>query len=77
MLAIGVTSYDGEVFFGLTADRDAISDLDMLAQCLLDALEELCVTQRPSDECVSPHARRPRRPARRCEEGSSAAGGSA
>ena len=41
MLAIGVTSYDGEVFFGLTSDRDAISDLDMLAQCLLDALEEL------------------------------------
>jgi diacylglycerol O-acyltransferase len=44
MLAIGVTSYDGEVFFGLTSDRDAISDLDMLAQCLLDALEELSDT---------------------------------
>jgi diacylglycerol O-acyltransferase len=41
LLAIGVTSYDGEVFFGLTADRDAISDLDVLAQCVLDALEEL------------------------------------
>ena len=44
VLAIGVTSYDGEVFFGLTADRDAISDLDVLAQCLLDALEELLDT---------------------------------
>jgi diacylglycerol O-acyltransferase len=41
LLAIGVTSYDGEVFFGLTADRDAISDLDVLAQCVLDALDEL------------------------------------
>jgi diacylglycerol O-acyltransferase len=41
LLAIGVTSYDGEVFFGLTADRDAISDLDVLAQCMLDALDEL------------------------------------
>ena len=41
LLAIGVTSYDGEVLFGLNADRDAISDLDVLAQCLLDALEEL------------------------------------
>jgi diacylglycerol O-acyltransferase / wax synthase len=44
VLAIGVTSYDGEVFFGLTADRDAISDLDVLAQCLLDALDELLDT---------------------------------
>jgi diacylglycerol O-acyltransferase len=44
MLAIGVTSYDGEVFFGLTSDRDAISDLEVLAQCLLDALEELLDT---------------------------------
>ena len=44
LLAIGVTSYDGEVFFGLNADRDAISDLDVLAQCLLDALEELLDT---------------------------------
>jgi diacylglycerol O-acyltransferase len=41
LLAIGVTSYDGEVFFGFTADRDAISDLDVLAQCVLDALDEL------------------------------------
>jgi diacylglycerol O-acyltransferase / wax synthase len=44
LLGIGVTSYDGEVFFGLTADRDAISDLDVLAQCLLDALDELLDT---------------------------------
>jgi diacylglycerol O-acyltransferase / wax synthase len=44
LLAIGVTSYNGEVFFGLNADRDAISDLDVLAQCLLDALEELLDT---------------------------------
>ena len=43
-LAIGVTSYNGEVFFGLTADRDAISDLDVLAQCMLDAVEELLDT---------------------------------
>ena len=41
VLAIGVTSYDGEVFVGFTADRDAISDLDVLAQCVLDALDEL------------------------------------
>jgi diacylglycerol O-acyltransferase len=44
LVAIGVTSYDGEIFVGLTSDRDAISDLDVLAQCLLDALDELLDT---------------------------------
>jgi len=44
LLAIGVTSYDGEIFFGLTADRDAIYDLKVLAQCLQDALDELLDT---------------------------------
>jgi len=44
LLSIGVTSYDGDVFFGLNADRDAIGDLDVLAQCLLDCLEELLDT---------------------------------
>ena len=44
LLAIGVTSYNEKVFFGLTADRDAINDLDVLAQCLQDALEELVDT---------------------------------
>jgi diacylglycerol O-acyltransferase len=40
-LAIGVTSYDGAVYFGLTGDRDAVPDLEVLAQCLVEALEEL------------------------------------
>ena len=44
LLAIGVTSYDGHVFIGLTADRDAVGDLDVLAQCLDDAVEELLDT---------------------------------
>ncbi len=44
LLSIGVTSYDGDVFFGLNADRDAIGDLDVLAQCLLDCLDELLDT---------------------------------
>jgi diacylglycerol O-acyltransferase / wax synthase len=41
LLAIGVTSYNSAVYFGLTADRNAIADLDVLAQCLGDALDEL------------------------------------
>jgi diacylglycerol O-acyltransferase len=40
-LAIGVTSYDGGVFYGITADRDLLPDADLLGQCVTDALEEL------------------------------------
>jgi diacylglycerol O-acyltransferase len=40
-LAIGVTSYDGGVFYGITADRDLLPDADVLGQCLKESLEEL------------------------------------
>ncbi len=40
-LSIGLTSYDGGVYYGLNADRDAMPDVDVLAQCLVDALAEL------------------------------------
>lgn len=40
-LAIGVTSYDGGVYLGLTGDRDALPDLEVLGQCVTEALEEL------------------------------------
>ena len=40
-LAIGVTSYDGGVYFGITADRDALPDVAVLGQCIEEALEEL------------------------------------
>ena len=43
-LSVGVTSYDGQVFFGLFGDRDAMPDLDVLGQCLHDALDELLAT---------------------------------
>jgi diacylglycerol O-acyltransferase len=43
-LAIGVTSYDGGVHYGLTVDRDAIPDVDVIAQCLTEALAELVDT---------------------------------
>ena len=59
LLAIGVTSYNGEVFFGLTADRDAISDLDVLAQCLLDALEELLDTTVRTTDARQPTRKAP------------------
>jgi diacylglycerol O-acyltransferase len=40
-LSIGVTSYDGQVFFGLFADRDALPDIDVLGDCLSEAIDEL------------------------------------
>ncbi|HQR26156.1 MAG TPA: wax ester/triacylglycerol synthase family O-acyltransferase [Nocardioides sp.] len=40
-LAIGVTSYDGRVFYGITADRDLLPDADLLGQFLKESLEEL------------------------------------
>lgn len=40
-LAIGLTSYDGRVHLGLNGDRDAMHDLDVLAECLHTALDEL------------------------------------
>ena len=43
-VAIGLTSYDGGVFYGLNADRDAMPDLDVLADCLERALTELAET---------------------------------
>jgi diacylglycerol O-acyltransferase len=40
-LAIGVTSYDGHVFYGIDADRDGMRDVDVLGQCIVEALDEL------------------------------------
>lgn len=46
-LSIGVTSYDGGVFLGLNADRDALPDLTVIAQGLHDSLVELRDSRRP------------------------------
>jgi hypothetical protein len=40
-LAIGLTSYNGGVYFGLNADRDAMPDVEVLGQGIADALSEL------------------------------------
>lgn len=40
-LAIGVTSYDGGVFFGLNADRNAMSDVEVVATMLTEAVDEM------------------------------------
>jgi diacylglycerol O-acyltransferase len=40
-VAIGITSYDGGVHYGLTADRDALPDVDLLADAMGESLAEL------------------------------------
>jgi len=40
-VSIGITSYDGGVYFGLNGDRVAMPDLDLLGQCIVDSLAEL------------------------------------
>jgi diacylglycerol O-acyltransferase len=41
VLAIGVTSYCGMLYFGINADRDAMSDVDVLPVLLRESLDEL------------------------------------
>lgn len=40
-MSIGITSYDGSVFYGITADRDWIPDADLFGTCIVEALDEL------------------------------------
>ena len=40
-LAIGVTSYNGMLYFGVNADRDAMSDVAVLPTLLRESLDEL------------------------------------
>ncbi len=61
-LAIGVTSYDGHVFYGITADRDLIPDVDVLGQCLPEALAELLDTI--SGRTRAPRGRRAKKPSK-------------
>ncbi|MEU0541575.1 wax ester/triacylglycerol synthase family O-acyltransferase [Nocardia sp. NPDC005978] len=40
-LSIGLTSYDGRVFYGLTADRDAMADIAVLTASVHESMEEM------------------------------------
>ena len=41
VLAIAVTSYNGMLYFGINADRDAMSDVEVLPSLLRESLDEL------------------------------------
>lgn len=45
-VSVGLTSYNGGVFYGLNADRNAMTDIDVLAGCLEESLAELVGTVR-------------------------------
>ena len=55
-LAIGVTSYDGQVFYGITADRDLVPDADVLGQCVTEALDRAARhrDRRPAEDPARP-----------------------
>ncbi len=46
VLSIGVNSYDGGVYYGMNADRDAMPDIDVLGQLVEESLAELLGTLR-------------------------------
>jgi WS/DGAT/MGAT family acyltransferase len=45
-VTIGLTSYNGGVFYGMNCDRDAMPDIDVLAGCIEESLAELLETAR-------------------------------
>jgi WS/DGAT/MGAT family acyltransferase len=49
-VSIGLTSYDGGVFFGINADRDAVPDVAALAGCIEDSLAELVELSPPDHD---------------------------
>jgi hypothetical protein len=40
-LSVGLTSYDGGVYYGINADRDAVPDVDTIAELIEESLGEL------------------------------------
>jgi diacylglycerol O-acyltransferase / wax synthase len=45
-LSVGLTSYNGGVYYGLNADRDALPDVDVIGSLIEEALAELVDTVR-------------------------------
>jgi diacylglycerol O-acyltransferase / wax synthase len=58
-VAVGVVSYDGVVHYGITVDRDAVPDLDVLAAALRESITELVDRSVPDLALLHPAAPRP------------------
>ncbi|MCW2494576.1 wax ester/triacylglycerol synthase family O-acyltransferase [Jatrophihabitans sp.] len=72
-LSIALTSYNGGVFFGVNADRDAVPDVNQVAGDLIAALGELVALSVPGDEETTLADPRSSRPARLRAAGRAAA----
>jgi diacylglycerol O-acyltransferase / wax synthase len=48
-VSVGITSYNGAVYFGITADRDAVPDVDRIAASIDVSLRELTAASQPVD----------------------------
>jgi diacylglycerol O-acyltransferase len=59
-LAVSCTSYNGKVFFGMTADRDAIPDVEEFALQITEAVDEILSTIPEESGSPAPHPRRGR-----------------
>jgi diacylglycerol O-acyltransferase len=60
-LGIAIMSYNGQLNFGLTADYDALADVDVLAEELRSAIEELsAAAATPEPDAPAPSPRVPR-----------------
>ena len=56
-ISVGVTSYDGAVYYGISADRDALPDVEVLGQCVRESLDEL-VDSASDNRLRAPRGRR-------------------
>jgi diacylglycerol O-acyltransferase len=66
-LGIAIMSYDGQLNFGLTADFDALSDVETLAEGLHSSIEELVAAAGPAAERRRTRPRGSRRAVRAAE----------
>jgi len=68
VLSIGLTSYDGGVYYGINADRDAVPDVTSIAELIEESLAEL-VAAADTDAVLSAGDSPPRSPVRRRPRG--------
>ena len=56
-VGVAIVSYDGNAFFGVVADRDAVPDLDVMLDAMRDCAHELLAAAKP-EHAPSTHKRR-------------------
>ena len=57
-VTVGLTSYAGGVYYGLNADRDAMADVDVLANLIEESLAELVTASLESSRHRAPASAR-------------------